>query len=88
MFSLCSGALCVVSGAIIAIVDMIFPNRFSTILEVDYDTPYDRHIIIEESHGRKSAANSAGNRLEAPPGAGIGARILRYINGYQCARFQ
>ena len=28
---------------------MIFPHQFSTILEVDYDTPYDRHVIIEES---------------------------------------
>lgn len=28
---------------------MIFPHSFSTILEVDYDTPYDRHVIIEES---------------------------------------
>lgn len=34
---------------VITAIDMIFPHRFSTILEVDYDTPYDRHVIIEES---------------------------------------
>ncbi|XP_046994995.1 dual oxidase maturation factor 2-like [Schistocerca americana] len=73
-----AGALCALSGIAIATVDMVFPHRFSTILEVDYDTPYDRHIIIEESHDRKNAA--AGHRLEAPPGAGLGTRILRRLS--------
>ncbi|XP_013793525.1 uncharacterized protein LOC106477517, partial [Limulus polyphemus] len=28
------------TGATVAIIDIVFPNKFSTILEVDYDTPY------------------------------------------------
>lgn len=44
-----SGLTCLFSGTLIVIIDMIFPNKFSTILEVDYDTPYDRHVIIEKS---------------------------------------
>ncbi|RXG50725.1 Dual oxidase maturation factor 1 [Armadillidium vulgare] len=43
------GTLAALSGLIISIVDWIYPNKFSTILEVDFDTPYDRHIIIEDS---------------------------------------
>ncbi|KAK0078610.1 hypothetical protein PV325_002304 [Microctonus aethiopoides] len=48
---LISGLDCLLGGIIIAIIDLIFPHQFSTILEVDYDTPYDRHVIIEESFG-------------------------------------
>lgn len=43
------GAACLLAGLVITAIDMIFPHQFSTILEVDYDTPYDRHVIIEES---------------------------------------
>ncbi|XP_008557204.1 dual oxidase maturation factor 1 [Microplitis demolitor] len=46
---LVAGSSCLLSGIIITIIDLIFPHQFSTILEVDYDTPYDRHVIIEES---------------------------------------
>lgn len=46
---LVQGSSCLLSGIIITIIDLIFPHQFSTILEVDYDTPYDRHVIIEES---------------------------------------
>ncbi|EZA56871.1 hypothetical protein DMN91_000646 [Ooceraea biroi] len=46
---LSAGAACLLAGFIITAIDMIFPHQFSTILEVDYDTPYDRHVIIEES---------------------------------------
>ncbi|KAJ9589691.1 hypothetical protein L9F63_017097, partial [Diploptera punctata] len=78
-----AGALCTCVGLVIAIVDLIYPHRFSTILEVDYDTPYDRHIIIEESHDtrNKKKKNSA-NRLEEPPGAGLGSRLLRIIEKF------
>jgi len=44
-----AGAACLFAGLVITAIDMIFPHQFSTILEVDYDTPYDRHVIIEES---------------------------------------
>lgn len=44
-----AGIGCLIGGLIITIIDLIFPHQFSTILEVDYDTPYDRHVIIEKS---------------------------------------
>lgn len=57
----------------IACIDLIYPHRFSTVLEVDYDTPYDRHIIIEDSrYHRKKRSNKGNEEL-----AGIGRRILR-----------
>ncbi|XP_014242288.1 dual oxidase maturation factor 2 [Cimex lectularius] len=69
-----AGALCFFAGAVIIIIDLIYPNRFSTILEVDYDTPYDRHVIIEESHYKRRT----GKGLEEPPG--LGRRILRRLS--------
>jgi dual oxidase maturation factor 1 len=62
-------------GAIIAILDLIFPHKFSTILEVDYDTPYDRHIILEESHDTRKKKGK--RSLEEPDGLGLGRKILR-----------
>lgn len=80
-----AGVLCVFVGLVISVVDLVYPHRFSTILEVDYDTPYDRHIIIEESHDtrnnkRKSTSSTSNSRLEEPPGAGLGTRILRRLS--------
>nr|CAD7452957.1 unnamed protein product [Timema tahoe] len=79
---LTAGVLCLTAGFVIAVVDLVYPHRFSTILEVDYDTPYDRHIIIEESHDtrRNNKKNTGGNRLEEPPAAGIGTKILRRLS--------
>ncbi|XP_034235948.1 dual oxidase maturation factor 1 isoform X2 [Thrips palmi] len=65
-----AGALCLLLGFLIAAFDVLFPHRFSTVLEVDYDTPYDRHIIIEESRGKPS--------LERP--SALGSRILRRLS--------
>lgn len=45
--------------------------------QVYYDTPYDRHVILEESHDvRYRKRNSKG--LEEPPG--LGSRILRRLS--------
>uniref|UniRef100_A0A0A9Y706 Dual oxidase maturation factor 2 n=2 Tax=Lygus hesperus TaxID=30085 RepID=A0A0A9Y706_LYGHE len=69
-----AGALCTFVGLVIIAIDFIYPNKFSTILEVDYDTPYDRHVIIEESHHKQRT----GKGLEEPPG--LGRRILRRLS--------
>ncbi|XP_046678719.1 dual oxidase maturation factor 2 [Homalodisca vitripennis] len=70
-----AGALCLVVGLCIVAVDLAYPHRFSTVLEVDYDTPYDRHVIIEESHTK---TKNWKKRLEEPPG--LGRRILRRLS--------
>lgn len=36
-------------GASVSIIDTLFPNKFSTILEVDYDTPY-RYFVGNDAH--------------------------------------
>lgn len=41
--------MAVVVGAVVTIVDTLFPNKFSTILEVDYDTPY-RYFVGNDAH--------------------------------------
>lgn len=46
------GAICLVVGLLIAALDLVWPHRFSTVLEVDYDTPYDRHVLIVDSRQR------------------------------------
>jgi dual oxidase maturation factor 1 len=80
-----------VVGLTISAVDLVFPHHFSTILEVDYDTAYDRHVIIEESthRGRKKKSGSVSTvgspttkapnaGLEEPPGVGQwGSKLLR-----------
>ncbi|XP_032517617.2 dual oxidase maturation factor 2 [Danaus plexippus] len=49
---LIAGAICLVVGLLIAALDLVWPHRFSTVLEVDYDTPYDRHVLIVDSRQR------------------------------------
>ncbi|KAJ6225471.1 hypothetical protein RDWZM_004016 [Blomia tropicalis] len=44
-----AGITAVVIGATVSIVDILFPNKFSTILEVDYDTPY-RYFVGNDAH--------------------------------------
>ena len=76
MYSL--GCTCLLSGVIITSIEIMFPNSFSTILEVDYDTPYDRHIIIEDSRGKRyQKKRSSNSKIEES--IGLGSRILRYI---------
>lgn len=72
------GAVCLLSGVIITTVEIVLPNSFSTVLEVDYDTPYDRHIIIEDSYDKRyQKKKSSGGKLEEGSGGGLGTRILR-----------
>ncbi|XP_038209847.1 dual oxidase maturation factor 1 isoform X1 [Zerene cesonia] len=49
---LIAGCICLVVGLLIAALDLVWPHRFSTVLEVDYDTPYDRHVLIVDSRQR------------------------------------
>lgn len=63
-------------GVIITTVEIVNPHSFSTILEVDYDTPYDRHVIIEDSRGRKYQKKKT-SRLEEP--GSIGHMILKLV---------
>lgn len=70
-----AGALCFFCGFVISIVDLIWPHRFTTILEVYYDTPYDRHVILEESHDVRYRKRNSKSGLEEP--ASLGSRILR-----------
>ena len=48
-FECITGVTSVLVGALVAIVDTLFPNKFSTILEVDYDTPY-RYFVGNDAH--------------------------------------
>lgn len=75
------GCLVTISGLIISMVDCIYPHKFSTILEVDFDTPYDRHIIIEDSHDTRKRRFKI-PRLEEPLNAGLnaGSRLLRRLS--------
>lgn len=73
------GSVCLFCGVIITTIEIINPHHFSTILEVNYDTPYDRHVIIEDSRGKRNQKKRSvsENSLEDPEKRGIGSRILR-----------
>lgn len=43
-----------------------------------YDTPYDRHVILEESHDVRYRKRNSSKGLEDP--AGFGSRILRRLS--------
>lgn len=72
---LIAGSLCLFIGLIVSSIDLIWPHKFSTILEVYYDTPYDRHVILEESHDVRYRKRNSKSGLEEPPS--LGSRILR-----------
>jgi len=75
------GGLEVTVGLVISILDLMFPHTFSTILEVDFDTPYDRHIIIEDSMEQRKKRFKI-PRLEEPLSATMtaGSRLLRRLS--------
>ncbi|KAJ8924574.1 hypothetical protein NQ315_000723 [Exocentrus adspersus] len=79
---LLAGSVCLLAGVIITTIEIIKPHSFSTILEVDYDTPYDRHIIIEDSRGKRfqKKRTSNGSKLEEPENKSLGSRILRRLS--------
>jgi len=68
-----AGAACLLAGFVITAIDMIFPHQFSTILEVDYDTPYDRHVIIEESFDTRNVRRKVPKIEDS-----FGDRIMRF----------
>ncbi|GIY02006.1 dual oxidase maturation factor 1 [Caerostris extrusa] len=43
---LAAGGMAVIVGGAVAVVDLLFPNKFTTILEVDYDMPY-RYLVSQ-----------------------------------------
>lgn len=47
------------------------------IVKVYYDTPYDRHVILEESHDVRYRKRNS-KTMEEPPG--LGSRILRRLS--------
>merc|ERR1711936_451948 len=73
---LIAGALCMVVGLSISIIDLMYPRKFSTIMEMDYGTPFDRHTIIEDSHETKKKKKWA-PKLEEPAGNGLGGLLRR-----------
>ncbi|XP_055848795.1 dual oxidase maturation factor 1 [Episyrphus balteatus] len=75
---LVAGILCFVAGVLISIIDLVWPHTFSTVLEVYYGTPYDRHVILEESSDVRFRKRISNRGLEDPPG--LGSRILRRLS--------
>lgn len=75
---LIAGSLCFFIGFIISAIDLIWPHEYSTILEVYYDTPYDRHVILEESHDVRYRKRNSKGGLEEP--VSLGSRILRRLS--------
>ncbi|XP_029834115.1 dual oxidase maturation factor 2 isoform X3 [Ixodes scapularis] len=59
-----AGGIAVLCGALVAVLDVWFPNKFSTILEVDYDTPY-RYFVGQDYIDRKpsTVASQLGTKM-------------------------
>lgn len=54
---LTTGILSLLVGLGISITDHIYPHKFTTVLEMDYGTPFDRCTLIEDSQETKSIKN-------------------------------
>ncbi len=54
------------SGLCITVLDLLYPHKFSTVLEMDYGTPFDRHTIIELSNEKKKKKRARQPGLESP----------------------
>jgi len=74
-----AGILCILLGGAVSILDIIYPHKFSTILEVDFGTPFDRHTIIEDSQETKKKKKTI-PKLEEPQSLGLGTRLLRRLS--------
>ena len=70
------GSLCLLIGISISVIDLIYPHKFSIILEMDYGTPFDRHTIIEDSHETKKNKKWK-PKLEEPGSNGLGGLLRR-----------
>ncbi|KAL7010445.1 hypothetical protein ACKWTF_000042 [Chironomus riparius] len=75
---LIAATLCFFIGLIISAIDLIWPHEYSTILEVYYGTPYDRHVILEESHDVRYRKRNSKGGLDEP--ISLGSRILRRLS--------
>ena len=74
---LTSGSLCLLIGISVSVIDLIYPHKFSIILEMDYGTPFDRHTIIEDSHETKKKKKWM-PKLEEPASNGLGGLLRRF----------
>merc|ERR1711971_943274 len=74
---LTAGSLCLMLGVSISVIDLIYPHKFSTVLEMDYGTPFDRHTIIEDSHETKKKRKWV-PKLEEPSSNGLGGLLRRF----------
>ncbi|KAF0300969.1 Dual oxidase maturation factor 1 [Amphibalanus amphitrite] len=79
---LIAGIICMMVGVAAALVDLVYPHTFSTILEVDFGTPYDRHILIVESEESRKRRTIKIPKLEEPINAGIEAttKLIRRLS--------
>ncbi|XP_037960957.1 dual oxidase maturation factor 1 isoform X2 [Teleopsis dalmanni] len=74
---LVAGILCFFAGVFISAVDLVWPHTFSTVLEVYYGTPYDRHVILEESSDVRYRKRNVRGLNDSQ---GFGSRILRRLS--------
>lgn len=74
---LTAGGLCLMIGVSISVIDLIYPHKFSIVLEMDYGTPFDRHTIIEDSHETKKKKKWV-PKLEDPSSNGLGGLLRRF----------
>ncbi|XP_043214471.1 uncharacterized protein LOC122377924 isoform X3 [Amphibalanus amphitrite] len=79
---LLAGILCTGVGVLAAIMDLLHPHSFSTILEVDFGTPYDRHMLIVESDESRKRPTLKIPKLEEPITAGLEAtsKLIRRLS--------
>jgi len=75
-----AGGLCMMIGISISVIDLIYPHKFSIVLEMDYGSPFDRHAIIEDSHEtrKKESRKNKKQDKEDQDRIGLGGLLRRF----------
>ncbi|XP_076360700.1 dual oxidase maturation factor 2-like isoform X2 [Tachypleus tridentatus] len=84
---LAAGSIAFFTGATVAIIDIVFPNKFSTILEVDYDAPYrylveqnNSSTIVQKRSDHQTNGTILQGDLDAPGSSKEGIDNVAYEN--------
>jgi len=84
-----AGTICLCFGICISMVDLLYPHKFSTIMEMDYGTPFDRVTIIELSseHKKRKKVRQPGQESPQSLFTGLIRRLSKREKGSASREF-
>ncbi|GIY50695.1 uncharacterized protein CDAR_561421 [Caerostris darwini] len=78
---LAAGVMAVIVGGAVAVVDLLFPNKFTTILEVDYDMPYRYLVSQTDPSAQKQKCSQSNSSISVQPSSTNSSNSKGFENG-------